>query len=251
MPLDPKIVALVIAPIVGSFLGVLALRLPVGHDIAFSRSACRHCGRVLGIADLVPLISWLLLRGRCRCCARPLGRFYPTIECAALAVALWAAALLDDWLLLASCGLGWALLVLAVIDWRHLLLPDGLTLPLIPAGLAVAVAIDPAFLMPHLVGAAGGYGLFAATAWLYRRLRGRDGLGLGDAKLLAAAGAWLSWQGLPSVVLIAALLGLAAAAVVRTLGHPITLHHRVPFGPCICLAIWTVWLYGPLRLVEC
>ena len=244
---DTQVFALVTAPFIGSFLGLLALRLPDGRGFALGRSACDHCGRVLGPPDLVPLISWFVLRGRSRCCSLPLGLFYPAIEMAAIGVALWASLLLDGWVFWTSCVLGWTLLALAVIDWRHLILPDGLTLPLIAAGLLVTAAIDSALLPAHVAGAVAGYGVFAATSVIYRRARGRDGLGLGDAKLLAAGGAWLSWQALPGVVLIASLTALSALLVARLLGHLISRDDRVPFGPCICIAIWVVWLHGPLQ----
>ena len=112
--------------------------------IVLGRSKCDACGATLGAKDLVPVVSWLWQRGRCAYCRAELGAFYPIIELAALAVALSAAWLLSGWLLLVSCALGWTLLTLAVIDQRHFLLPDVLTLPLIPAGLVVAWAIDPA-----------------------------------------------------------------------------------------------------------
>jgi leader peptidase (prepilin peptidase)/N-methyltransferase len=234
------------APFVGSFLGVLILRLPVGAPVVFARSACTACGQVLGARDLVPLASWLAGRGRCRHCKGVLSGFYPAIELAALVVALCSVALLSGWLVWASCALGWALLVLAWIDWRYFLLPDPLTLPLIPAGLAVAWAVDPARLPDHLIGACAGFAAFVAIGWLYARLRGRIGLGLGDAKLLAAAGAWISWEGLPGVVLIAALAALAVTLLGALSGRTPSATTRVPFGSYLALGIWLTWLLGPL-----
>ncbi len=248
---DPVVIfaALAAALAVGSFLGVLVLRLPDGRPVAVGRSACPHCDRPLGPRDLVPLLSWLWARGRCRYCREAIGWFYPAIELAALGVALWAAAVIGSgWLFWVSCGLGWTLLALAAIDHREFILPDALTLPLIPAGLAVAWLIDPATLPHHLLGAALGFGVFAVVAWLYARLRGRDGLGLGDAKLLAAAGAWVSWIGLPGVVLLAGASALAvvlAAAVVRGGALPAP-ERQLPFGPYLALATWFVWLHGPV-----
>jgi leader peptidase (prepilin peptidase)/N-methyltransferase len=113
-------------------------------------------------------------------------------------------------------------------------------------GLGVAWLVDPGRLADHAVGAlAGGLG-FALIAWLYRRLRGREGLGLGDAKLLAAGGAWLGWQALPSVVTLAALAALAVALAGARTGGKIAATTRIAFGPYLALAIWVVWLYGPL-----
>lgn len=237
---------IVAAPFIGSFLGVLVLRLPAGLPVVLARSACPHCRHRLGVADLVPVVSWLLSGRRCRYCAAPVGVFYPGIELAALGIALWAAAVLPGQLVWAGCALGWCLLAAALIDWRHTVLPDILVLPLIPVGIGVHALLDGAPWQSHLLGAAVGFLSFAAIAALYRRMRGRDGLGLGDAKLLAAAGAWVSWTGLPSVVLLAAVFGLAGATVWRLAGHDVLSSTEIPFGPALALAIWLVWLYGPV-----
>lgn len=239
----------VAGPFVGSFLGVLIVRWPAGGSVLRPRSACPQCGRRLDVRDLVPLLTWLAARGRCRHCGAPVGRLYPAIEAAAAAVAAWAAAVLPAGpLLWAGCGLGWTLLALAVIDFRQMLLPDRLTLPLIAAGVAVQLALASASAIDHVIGAAAGFGALWAIARLYRRFRGRDGLGLGDAKLAAAGGAWVSWAGLPSVVFLAAMIGLAVAAARAGLGRPMAADQQLPFGPPLCLAIWTVWLHGPLVL---
>lgn len=236
------------APFIGSFLGVLIRRLPEDRPIARGRSVCEGCGQTLAPRDLVPLLSWLLNRGRCRFCSRPIGFFYPAVELAALAVAL-VAVMADSggrvWL---DCLLGWWLLVLAWIDARHWLLPDALTLPLILAGLGAAAAFAPGALFARALGAALGYSLLAALAWIYRKARGREGLGGGDAKLLAAAGAWVGVGALPGVVLAAALAALAAALLMRLAGRPLTTGSAIPFGPFLALATWLVWLYGPLSL---
>jgi len=156
---------IVVAPFVGSFLGVVIDRLPTGRAILWDRSRCGGCGATLGPRELVPIVSWCLQGGRCARCKAALPRFYPLIELAALAVAISAASVVSGWLLLVSCGLGWALLTLAVIDARHFLLPDVLTLPLIPAGLAVAYGIDPELLAGHALAALGlMLGLTAAIA---------------------------------------------------------------------------------------
>jgi leader peptidase (prepilin peptidase)/N-methyltransferase len=240
--------ALLIAPFVGSFLGVLIERLPAGRPVLLGRSACDHCGRMLAVRDLVPLVSYLARRGRCACGEARLSAFYPAIELAALGVAMSAVAVLSGWLLWASLGLGWALLALAAIDLRHLVLPDILCLPLIPAGLAIAWALDPALLPDHALGAILGFAAFVAIAFVYRRLRGREGLGMGDAKLLAAAGAWLGWRALPSVVLIAAVVGLALALAGALAGGKLAWTSRIAFGPHLALGFWLVWLFGPLIL---
>ena len=239
------ILALLVAPFVGSFLGVVVERLPEGGAIVFARSRCRHCGTVLSAHDLVPLFSWLARRGRCGCGRIRLSAFYPGIELAALIVAAWAAVVVSGWLLWASLAFGLTLLALAAIDLRHYLLPDVLTLPLIPAGLAIAWLIKPAHLVDHAIGAVAGLGGFALIAWLYRQARHRDGLGLGDAKLVAAGGAWLGWQALPSVIVIAAASALAVALAGALAGAKLAATTRIAFGPHLALGIWLVWLYGP------
>ncbi|HEY7598699.1 MAG TPA: A24 family peptidase, partial [Candidatus Limnocylindrales bacterium] len=217
-----------------------------GRSVVLGRSTCDHCGETLTARDLIPLVSYVARRGRCRCGRAALSGFHPGIELAALAVALSAALVLSGWLLWASLGLGWTLLTLAAIDWREFVLPDMLTLPLIPSGLALAWAIDPGLLWGHALGALAGFASLALIAGVYRRVRGREGLGLGDAKLLAAAGAWLGWQGLPSVLLIAAVSALALALATALGGGKLAWTSRIAFGPHLALGFWLVWLYGPL-----
>src|SRR5262245_34750096 len=228
--------ALLAAPFVGSFLGVIIRRLPDGLPIAWSRSRCEWCGAALSAGDLVPLYSWLAARGRCRYCSHPLGWFYPSIEVAAIAVPL-SAAIIDHgagvWL---DCVLGWWLLALAWIDVRRWLLPDPLTLPLVIAGLVVTAILDPAQLTENALGAATGYLSLRVVASLYRVLRGREGLGHGDAKLLAASGAWLGAGALPQVVLGAAVAGLFAAGCLRLAGIRLRAGSALPFGLFLALA---------------
>jgi leader peptidase (prepilin peptidase)/N-methyltransferase len=231
---------------VGSFLGVVIDRLPEEENVFTGRSRCARCGHVLGAADLLPLASWLAARGRCRHCAARLGWFYPGVELAALAIA--ALSLVVDrgaeaWL---DAALGWWLLALAWIDWRHTILPDVLTLPLIPLGLAAAGALTPENLPDPLLGIACGYLGLWAVAWGYRRLRGRDGLGMGDAKLLAAAGAWVGATGLPSVLAGAAFAALLAVGGMMLAGRRLDRYAAIPFGPFLATAMWLVWLFGPI-----
>ena len=233
---------LLAAPCIGSFLGVLVRRLPDGRGWIGGGSRCEACGTRLGVRDLVPIVSYLALHGRCRHCGAPIGPFHPAIELAALAVAASALAAgdPDPWI---ACALGWTLLALAWIDAERMLLPDALTLPLIVAGLAEAWWTAPDTLLDRSAGAALGWGLFALVAVTYRKLRGREGLGGGDAKLLAAGGAWLGWQALPPVMLIAALLAMTALLIGRAASKA-DLGDRIPFGPWLALAIWLVWLAG-------
>jgi leader peptidase (prepilin peptidase) / N-methyltransferase len=160
----------------------------------------------------------------------------------------WAAVVVSPTLVLAaSLALAWALVVLGGVDVTAFRLPDAVTLPLVAAGLALSSQLPGQDVIGHLAGAVAGYAALAAIAFAYRRLRGREGLGMGDAKLLAAAGAWLGWQALPSVVLIACaggFLWVLAAIVIR--GRSATTG-RIPFGAPLCAAFWLVWLYGPIE----
>lgn len=236
------------APAVGSFAGVAIDRLPDGVPLALPRSRCDHCRATLRARDLVPLASWLAARGRCRHCGAWIGWFYPAVELAALAVAALSLAVdrgADAWV---DAALGWWLLVLGWIDWRHMVLPDRLTLPLTALGLIAAWSLAPAEGWDRIAGAACGYFGLWAVAWIYRRWRGREGLGPGDAKLLAAAGSWVGASGLPSVVAGAALATLLAAGAMMLAGRHFDRYAVMPFGPFLAAATWLVWLFGPLAL---
>jgi leader peptidase (prepilin peptidase)/N-methyltransferase len=153
----------------------------------------------------------------------------------------------SGWLLAASCALGWTLLVLTLIDTRHFILPDVLTLPLWAAGLVVTFVIDQSQLMNHLIASLAGFSALALVNSLYRRLRGRDGLGLGDAKLLGAGGAWVGIVGIPGILLIASFTGLIWALVQGGFRQQLSAQTRIAFGPFLSLGIWIIWLYGPLE----
>lgn len=242
--------ALLAAPIVGSFLSVLVVRLPAGEGVVGGRSRCRSCGKALAPRELIPLVSWIARRGRCGACGAPIGSLYPALEIAAVAVAAWAAVSVPEAMLWPSVGLAWALLALGVIDARAMILPDVLTLPLIAAGLVVAWSVDPGGTFDHVIGAAAGGLTFWLIGWIYARARRRRGLGLGDVKLYAAAGAWVGWQGLASVVLLASLAALAAIAARAAGGRAVGASTRVAFGPFLALGLWLTWLYGPLGLAP-
>lgn len=226
----------------GSFVSTLALRASAGwRGMWWGRSQCPACHATLRAHDLVPVFSWMWSRGRCRYCAAAISPYYPLVEIGAAAIGALALAWLsgpEAWL---AALLGWWLLALALIDLEAWLLPDPLTLPLIAAGLvASATGLAPGgSLLNAAAGAAAGYLSLAGIGHLYRKLRGRDGLGLGDAKLLAAAGAWLGLASLPWLVLTAALLGLVMALF---RAGPLRAETAVPFGPPLALAFWAMFL---------
>ena len=241
----PDLLILLAAPFVGSFIGLAVLRRGTDAPIVFGRSRCPSCGRTLGPAELVPLVSWLALRRRCRGCGARIRLYYPAVELAALGLALWAVAVAAGWIGWVGAALGWTLLALGLTDLREMVLPDVLTLPLIGAGLLVAALAFPEPL-DHVIGAAVGFAAFAALGWGWERATGREALGLGDAKLFAAAGAWLGWQGLPSVLLIGALAGLAMALARAVLGKG-GLRAPLPFGPALAAGFWLTWVLGPIQ----
>jgi leader peptidase (prepilin peptidase)/N-methyltransferase len=242
--MTPDWLPLAAAPFVGSFAGVLVRRLPRGQPVVLARSRCEGCGAALGAAELVPLLGYAWQRGQCRRCGGRIAPFHPAIELGALIVAAWAVAADQAGLRLwFDCALGWTLLALAWIDAEWLVLPDPLTLPLVLAGLAATALLDPADLAAHAAAAALGWLSFALIARAFRALRGREGLGAGDAKLLAAAGTWVGPERLADVVLLAALLGLAWALAGRLRQGPDAIRGELPFGPHLALAMWIVRLH--------
>lgn len=228
--------------IVGSFLATILIRWPQGRSALGGRSACDSCEAPLRARDLVPILSFLFARGRCRACGARVDPRHLGMELAAAMVGAVALAA-HGWPLGGVTALfGWWLLLLIALDAEHHWLPDLLTLPLIPLGLSVAwLGLgDP--LVDRAIGAAvGGLGLWL-IAMLYRLARGRDGMGGGDPKLLAALGAWLGWAQLPFVLLGAGALGLIAAVAMHLRGRPIEGDTRLPLGALLALAAWPLWL---------
>ena len=235
--------------LVGSYIATLTLRWPQGRSAATGRSACDGCGRPLAWYELVPLLSYAALRGRCRTCGAPIDRRHPALEAAAAVIGAASLWVYPDAVGLLGAAFGWALLTLAVLDVEHYWLPDAITLPLIGFGLALGVRFDPPFI-DRLIGAVAGYAVLAGIAALYRAARGRQGMGGGDPKLFAAAGAWLGWQALPFVMVLASIIGLASVAVASARGRAVTATTRLPFGAPLCVAAWGTWLAEPIaRLI--
>jgi leader peptidase (prepilin peptidase)/N-methyltransferase len=172
--------------------------------------------------------------------------FRHLVRCAMLILAVWVRIALPSQLLAPTCALAFALIVLAATDVRTLRLPDIITLPLAACGLLLSPEIAEAGLLDRAIGGALAYAGFAGIGYLYRFLRKKDGLGLGDAKLAAAAGAWMGWAALPSVLLLASGFGLCWV-LVRRLQDRASLRQPLPFGAPLAGAFWLIWLYGPLR----
>jgi leader peptidase (prepilin peptidase)/N-methyltransferase len=240
----PAWMILLVAPMIGSWLGVLVRRWPQGRPVALARSCCDECGHQLGPLDLVPLVSFALLRGRCRYCGGSIGWFLPAIELAALTVAVVVlCAEGGGWRSWIDAALGWALLGAAWIDAETFRLPDIITLPLILAGLLVTWAYQPEALYGHAAAAALGYLSFRLLNEAYRALRHRHGMGEGDAKLLAAAGAWLGLAALPYVVLGAGIIGIGVAVLTMWPGG-LRRDQRVAFGPALAVSFFLWRLAG-------
>lgn len=227
--------------IIGSFLATLILRWPQERSVAQGRSACDSCGVVLGPMDLVPLLSAVAYRGRCRRCGEPIDPLHFSVElgCALIGgIALMLAPTLEGagWAML-----GWGLLTLAVLDWRHFWLPDAITLPLVFLGLTLGMWTTDIALVDRVIGAAAGYGALVAISLGYKAWRGREGLGLGDAKLLGAIGAWFGWQALPFVLLMASLTALVVVGVSLMRTRNLDPAMRIPLGTFLCIAAVPGW----------
>jgi leader peptidase (prepilin peptidase)/N-methyltransferase len=232
----------VLGAVIGSFLAAILVRWPEGRSVLRGRSQCDACGRTLSPRDLVPILSWFLVRGRCRHCGAAIDRRHLAIEAGAALIGLTAILAHPLPAAVFTAIFGWWLFLLAALDIEHFWLPDRLTLPLGLAGLLVAwVGIGPP-LPDRLVGAAAGYACLALVAWAYRRLRGREGMGGGDPKLFGAIGAWVGWPLLPPVLLGAGLIGLAVIGLGALRGRPVAASDRLPLGALLALAAWPAWL---------
>ncbi|WP_324750542.1 A24 family peptidase [Sphingomonas sp. LY54] len=228
--------------VIGSFLAAVLLRWPSGRSALRGRSQCDRCGVPLRARDLVPILSYLLARGRCRRCGAPIDRRHLAIEIGGGLIGLTAIVAHPMPLALFSAAFGWWLFLVAALDLESHWLPDRLTLPLIAAGLGVGwIGFGPTF-TDRLAGAAAGFLVLEIVAMTYALWRGRQGLGGGDPKLLAAIGAWLGWRQLPFVLVGAGLLGLAAIVMMRLRGRTIVATDKLPLGTLMALAAWPIWL---------
>ncbi|KHE15589.1 methyltransferase [Aeromonas hydrophila] len=253
---------------IGSFLNVVIHRLPImlerewqaeylgyfnpetlpqqeeRYNLMVPRSACPHCGHAITAMENIPLLSWLWLKGRCSECQAPISARYPLVELlTALLSLVVAATFAPGWSLLAALLLTWVLVALTFIDLDKMLLPDQLTLPLLWGGLLFNLAGGFVPLADAVIGAMAGYLVLWSLYWAFKLLTGKEGMGYGDFKLLAALGAWLGWQALPIVLLLSSLVGAFIGIGLILLRN----HHQnkpIPFGPYLAIAGWIALLWG-------
>lgn len=237
---------------VGSFTNVVAWRLPRQESVVFPGSHCPKCGHSIRWHDNLPVLGWLLLRGRCRDCDAAISWRYPAVE--ALSAGLWISALLvwpgaggglpDLWLPWAGFPLIALLLPLVLIDLDHLWLPEPLCRWGVVLGLLVSTAAGIPVLASHLIAAVLALLLLEGLSALTERLLGQPALGLGDAKLAALGGAWLGPGGIAAAMALAVVSGALVGSTARLSGR-LGPREPFPFGPFIALGIWLVWLTGP------
>jgi len=259
--------ALLLGMIVGSFLNVVVYRLPkmllrdwqqqarevlglpatrpeATFNLMLPRSRCPHCGHVIRSWENIPVISYLLLGGKCANCKTSISLRYPLVELFAgliSALVVWHFGLTPQ--AAAMLLLGWGLLAMSLIDADHQLLPDALVLPLLWLGLLVNSQGLFAPLVDALWGAALGYLSLWSIYWLFKLITGKEGMGYGDFKLLAMLGAWGGWQVLPLTVLLSSLTGAVLGIIWLRLRRQDS-NSTLPFGPYLALAGWLALLFG-------
>ncbi len=245
----PYLLSSLLGLALGSFLNVVITRLPQGEQIWAGRSRCPFCQTIIAWYDNLPLLSYLMLRGRCRACGTPIPWRYPLVELAGglLALILWSKFPFNS-RLIAYVPFCMALLALSAIDLEHRLLPDAITLPGIGLGLGLALVLPHIGFLEAVGGATlGGLSLYG-VGWIYQKLRGTRGLGGGDVKLVAMIGAFLGAASLPLVIFFSAALGcLAGFALVMAQGQYRHGHWRstsLPYGPFLSAGAFIYLLAG-------
>ncbi len=265
-PLLAALFALVLSLLVGSFLNVVILRLPVmmqrewdamlkseagetieeqpTFNLMTPRSRCGECGHQIRWYENIPVISWLLLRGRCSGCGAGISVRYPFVE---LLTGLSSAWIIGEYgLTVEGCALvllTWALITLTFIDLDHHLLPDSITLPLLWLGLLINTQGVFTSLESAVYGAAAGYLILWGVYWAFKLLTGKEGMGYGDFKLLAAIGAWGGVQILPLVILLSSVVGVILAMLLIAFRRH-QAQNPLPFGPYLAIAGWIALLWG-------
>jgi len=225
---------------------------PSAYNLVVPRSQCPSCGHSITALENVPIASWLVLGGKCSACGKPISSRYPLVEALGgllAAAAIWRfGAPPASWQGVAACVLLWMLIALTFIDFDTQLLPDGLTLPLLWAGLIANMFELFMPLRTAVIGAIAGYLALWSVYWLFKLIRGKEGMGYGDFKLLAALGAWMGWQMLPLIVLLASVVGaVIGIGLIVFKGRD----HSVPlaFGPYLAIAGAIALFFGP-RLIK-
>lgn len=241
----PGLVVFLLGAIVGSFLNVCIYRLPQDQSVVSPGSRCGSCGAAVRWFDNLPILSWLILRGRCRSCKASFSIRYPLIEL--LNGLLWLAVLLRFgasptalvYALLIS-----ALVVVTFIDFDHQIIPDEISLGGILLGFLISFFLPMPGWTASLLGILLGWGSLALVFYAYLWLTGREGMGGGDAKLLAMLGAFLGWQAVPFIIFVSSLLGSVLGLTVMAIKGK-DRHLAIPFGPYLALGGLLYIFYGP------
>ncbi len=217
---------------------------PEAFNLAVPRSRCPSCGKEISASQNIPIISYLMLGGKCANCKAPISKRYPIVEFVTMALSLVVAWQLGP---TPQAALGiivtWFFVAMTMIDFDHQLLPDSLTLPLMWIGLLAALIPVFTDLQSAVVGAAAGYMVLWLVYQLFRLVTGKEGMGYGDFKLLAAIGALLGWQALPVVILLSSIVGaVVGVAIIAVTGRDKNI--PIPFGPYLAAAGWIAMLWG-------
>lgn len=207
-------------------------------------STCPHCGHLIRFYENIPVLSWLVLKGKCSQCSNKISARYPAIELSTMLLSLvvahhFGAAIATPLVIM----LTWCLIALTMIDFDHMLLPDQITLPLLWLGLLININGTFASLTDAVIGAAAGYMSLFTVFWLFKLLTGKEGMGFGDFKLFAVFGAWLGWQLLPLLILMASVVG-AFVGITLVLFKNHNREQGIPFGPYLAIAGWITLLWG-------
>lgn len=236
--------AFVLGAVVGSFLNVVIYRVPRRMSIVKPRSACPSCATPIAWFDNVPIVSWLVLGGRCRSCRGPIAFRYPLVEAVAGALAGFGMSLYGlQWVTAEVVIFAWLSLALALIDLEHQILPDVMTYPAILFGLVFSYFGGFTSFADSIAGALVGAALPTSVILLYRWMRGIDGMGWGDVKYLAAIGAVVGLQGCLMVLVLAAVLGALVGGILIAMGRG-SGKTALPFGTFLAIAV-VFWLYLP------
>lgn len=229
----------ILGAIWGSFVAALSSRWPKNEGVLAGRSHCEQCGKQIASYDLVPIVSYLLLRGKCRACGQKIGARPLVVELAAASIGAVSLLLLPDQAAAAAI-FGWLLLPLVILDFDHLWLPDRLVLVLAAAGLVAGPHLTPDLAMTdRAIGAVAGFASLELIRRGYALYRKLDGMGAGDPKLFGVLGIWLGWQALPMLLLAASAIGIAFAAGHAMRGRTLT---AFPFGSYLGVAAYVAAL---------